>query len=162
MYSFFNCLSWVDTKEAPSPKVNEISHRFFSQLSKCYSNFWDKITKKVDFLDMTTYFRFLIVLNLWYCIFLKFLMVTEKSSCKSQELDFSQESWNLLKLNCSLWLTIIFLHLHLFWTAYVFYSEQYMFPDLLVVERIFVSLSSRKNIWLFILHFSEANNFYLF
>ena len=32
-YTFFNCLSWVATKEAP--RLYEIGHRFCSQLSKC-------------------------------------------------------------------------------------------------------------------------------
>ena len=62
-------------------------------------------------MDRTTYFRFFIALNLLYCIFSKFLMVTQKwnpalkagagsSSCE-------QKSQNSLTLNYSLWLTIL-------------------------------------------------------
>ena len=37
-----------------APRSYEIGHRFRSQLSNCYSNFWDKIMKKVNFLDRSS------------------------------------------------------------------------------------------------------------
>ena len=91
IYTFFNCLSWVATWEAP--RSYKMGHRFCSQLSKCQSNSWDKIIKKVDFLDRTTYFKFFVALNILYCNFLKFLMVTEEGNPAVRTRGWIQPLW---------------------------------------------------------------------
>ena len=58
--------SWLYNRCPESPKFNIL------QTQKLI------LPLQVDSLHRTTYFRFFIALNLLYCIFLKFLMVTEE------------------------------------------------------------------------------------